>query len=65
MTDGAGARWIGGWFGTGDARGIALVFVCCGILGVALTAFALGSPFYRRLSGRYAQAVAEDVGGSD
>lgn len=57
MTDGAGARWIGGWFGTGDARGIALVFVCCGILGVALTTYALNSRFYRRLSDRYARAA--------
>ena len=38
MTDGLGARLIGGWFGTGAARGIALVFVLTGIIGIVITA---------------------------
>jgi DHA3 family multidrug efflux protein-like MFS transporter len=56
MTDGAGADWIGGWFGTGPARGIALVFVIIGVLGVLLTVFALNSTYYRQLSARYAES---------
>ncbi len=41
MTDGAGADAIGGWFGTGPARGIALVFTLAGLLGVVVTVLAL------------------------
>ena len=59
MTDGAGARAIGGWFGTGADRGLALVFVLTGILGLAGTALALRSAPYRRLSHRYAAGAAE------
>jgi DHA3 family multidrug efflux protein-like MFS transporter len=54
MTDGLGADWIGGWFGTGPTRGIALVFVVAGLLGLALTTYALTSRFYRDLRDRYA-----------
>ncbi|MET8797099.1 MFS transporter [Nocardia sp. NPDC004568] len=50
MTAGPGARWIGGWFGTGEARGMALVFVLLGLLGLLFTGYALGSRHYRRLS---------------
>lgn len=56
MTDGRGADWIGGWFGTGPTRGIALVFVLAGLLGLALTTYALTSRFYRSLRDRYAAA---------
>ena len=56
MTDGAGADLIGGWFGTGPERGIALVFVLTGVLGLILTSYALNSRFYRQLSRRYAQS---------
>jgi len=56
MTDGRGADWIGGWFGTGPSRGIALVFVVTALLGLALTTYALTSRFYRDLSRRYAAA---------
>jgi DHA3 family multidrug efflux protein-like MFS transporter len=57
MTDGAGARAIGGWFGTGPDRGIALVFVVAGLVGLALTALALRSRAAARLSARYAAAA--------
>ena len=56
MTDGAGAELIGDWFGTGPARGIALVFVLTGVLGVLLTVYALNSRYYRQLSARYAES---------
>jgi DHA3 family multidrug efflux protein-like MFS transporter len=56
MTDGAGARLIGDWFGTGPARGLALVFVLTGIAGLTATVIALRSRPYRRLSKRYTQA---------
>ena len=56
MTDGLGADLIGDWFGTGPARGIALVFVLTGVLGVLLTVYALNSRFYRQLSARYAES---------
>jgi DHA3 family multidrug efflux protein-like MFS transporter len=56
MTDGAGAESIGEWFGTGPERGIALVFVLTGVLGVILTIYALNSGFYRKLSNRYARS---------
>src|SRR5690606_7687187 len=54
MTDGAGARVIGGWFGTGPDRGIALVFTVAGVVGVIITILALNSRPYRQLSASYA-----------
>jgi DHA3 family multidrug efflux protein-like MFS transporter len=53
MTTGAGAELIGDWFGTGPDRGIALVFILTGLLGLAVTILALGSRPYRQLSERY------------
>src|SRR5687768_5783738 len=50
MTDGRGAEVIGGWFGTGPERGIALMFTVAGVLGVLATAAAWSSRSYRRLS---------------
>jgi MFS transporter, DHA3 family, multidrug efflux protein len=55
MTDGAGARAIGGWFGSGPDRGIALVFTVAGILGTVVALLALRSRSYRLLSERYQQ----------
>jgi DHA3 family multidrug efflux protein-like MFS transporter len=53
MTTGKGVDWIGGWFGTGENRGIALVFVVSGVIGLTLTTLALASRYYRDLSASY------------
>lgn len=50
MTDGRGADWIGGWFGTGPERGLALMFTLAGVIGVVVTALARASRSYDRLS---------------
>jgi len=57
MTDGAGARAIGDWFGTGADRGLALVFMLTGVLGLLATTVALRSRPYRRLSHRYVEGA--------
>lgn len=54
MTDGQGASVIGGWFGTGPDRGIALVFTVAGFIGVIVTFLAFASKPYRQLSAFYA-----------
>jgi DHA3 family multidrug efflux protein-like MFS transporter len=58
MTDGAGARTIGGWFGTGADRGLALVFMLAGVVGLIATVLALRSRPYQRLSHRYVEDPA-------
>lgn len=62
MTDGSGADALGGWFGTGPDRGIALVFVISGIIGLAATLAALGSRYYRALSAAFRDAAHADLG---
>lgn len=56
MTTGLGAKTIGSWFGTGDARGIALVFTLTGIIGLTVTVFAMRSKFYKSLDAQYQKA---------
>ena len=53
MTTGKGVELIGGWFGTGQDRGIALVFTLTGIVGLILTIFAMRTKYYHQLSERY------------
>jgi DHA3 family multidrug efflux protein-like MFS transporter len=60
MTGGAGADAIGSWFGTGQARGIALVFVVTGALGLLTVGLAFLTPAYRRLSAAYATSPAPE-----
>ncbi|MGE3599184.1 MAG: MFS transporter [Dehalococcoidia bacterium] len=59
MTTGAGVELIGGWFGTGSDRGIALVFIVAGLLGLAATLLALRSGAYRRLTAHVLAPPAE------
>lgn len=56
MTDGAGARTIGPWFGTGQLRAMALIFIVAGIVGLVITLLALKSKAYQTLSNFYAKA---------
>ncbi|ONI75361.1 MFS transporter [Actinosynnema sp. ALI-1.44] len=53
MTTGSGVDLIGDWFGTGPDRGMALVFIITGFLGVLVTVFALRSKYYRGLARQY------------
>lgn len=59
MTTGQGAQAIGGWFGTGPARGMALVFTVAGMVGVLATVIAFRSKHYRQLSAAYANASTD------
>ena len=52
MTDGSGVDWIGGWFGTGPERGIALLFTLAGLIGIVVTLAARASRSYRVLARR-------------
>lgn len=53
MTTGMGVSMIGGWFGTGADRGIALVFTLTGIIGLIVTLIAMNTKYYSLLSKRY------------
>ena len=53
MTTGAGVDLIGQWFGTGTDRGIALLFIVAGMIGLIVTLLAMGSNSYRSLSAIY------------
>lgn len=56
MSDGgSGAQLIGDWFGTGPARGIALVFTVTGFIGLLTTLIAMSTKHYRLLSREYAR----------
>ncbi|KTE34894.1 multidrug transporter [Sphingopyxis sp. HIX] len=59
MTDGAGADAIGGWYGRGAERGIAIVFTLTGLLGVLATILAFRSRAYRQISAIYAARSGE------
>jgi DHA3 family multidrug efflux protein-like MFS transporter len=59
MTTGAGVELIGPWFGTGTDRGIALLFIVAGMVGLLVTLLAMRSNSYRSLSGIYKEADQE------
>jgi len=56
MTTGMGVDWIGGWFGTGIDRGIALVFTLTGVIGLMITLYAMRTRNYRVLAENYERA---------
>jgi DHA3 family multidrug efflux protein-like MFS transporter len=58
MTTGGGVSLIGDWFGTGPARGIALVFSIAGTIGLIVTLIAFRSKSYKVLSEKYAESKA-------
>ncbi|HXF60893.1 MAG TPA: MFS transporter [Caldilineaceae bacterium] len=60
MTTGAGVALLGGWFGTGVDRGMALLFTVAGFIGLLVTLFAMGSRSYRALSSIYQRETAAD-----
>jgi MFS transporter, DHA3 family, multidrug efflux protein len=62
MTTGAGVGLIGGWFGTGVNRGIAIIFILAAIVGLAATLIALSSKYYRELSAKYMEGVKQEAG---
>ncbi|MEN0072586.1 MAG: MFS transporter, partial [Propionicimonas sp.] len=53
MNSDAGQQSLGWLLGEGEARGIALVFVISGVLGLLATLLALGARPYRQLSDSY------------
>lgn len=53
MTTGAGVALIGDWFGVGPARGIALVFIVAGVVGLLVTLGAFHTHSYRLLSKQF------------
>ena len=55
---GRGAGLIGGWFGVGPGRGIALVFMIAGTIGLFVTLLARQSRAYKQLSSLYEKAPA-------
>lgn len=57
MTTGAGAELIGGWFGTGAGRGIALLFTVTGSIGLIVTLMAMRSRPYQKLSKNYREKL--------
>ena len=59
MTTGAGVDLIGPWFGTGTDRGIALLFIVAGFIGLVVTLLAMRSYSYRALSKNYEKESPE------
>ncbi len=61
MTTGGGVDLIGGWFGTGTDRGIALLFIIAGLIGLTVTLLAMRSAAYRTLAQHAAILVGAAV----
>lgn len=58
MTTGAGVKLLGGWFGTGTGRGLALLFTVAGMIGLMVTLLAMRSRSFRVLSQYYQKPSA-------
>jgi DHA3 family multidrug efflux protein-like MFS transporter len=65
MTTGAGVDLLGGWFGTGVDRGIALLFSVSGLIGLIVTLMAMRTSSYRVLSHSYRQEAVEAISPAD
>ncbi len=59
MTTGGGVTLIGNWFGVGPDRGMALLFIVSGVIGLIVTLVAMRSHAYRILSAHYQRPVSE------
>lgn len=59
MTTGNGVTLIGEWFGTGSGRGIALVFMAAGMVGLMVTRIARRSRAYKILEENYTRTVTQ------
>lgn len=53
MTTGKGVTLIGDWFGVGPGRGIALVFIMAGFVGLTVTLLTMRSNPYKLLAKKY------------
>ncbi len=53
MTTGKGAEWIGSWFGTGQDRAMALVFIMAGVLGTLLSVGSYFSKTRKKITALY------------
>jgi hypothetical protein len=63
--DGALASSVGAVIGTGDGRGIALIFLVVGVLMLAVAAYAYTRPRLRNIDTEIPDAVADDPAPSE
>jgi DHA3 family multidrug efflux protein-like MFS transporter len=61
MTTGAGVDLLGAWFGTGTDRGIALLFMVAGLIGLIVTLISMQSASYKLLSANYRRQPSDDT----
>ena len=61
MTNGVGVELLGDWFGTGKDRGIALLFILAGVIGLAVTLVSMRSSSYKILSMIYQKQPTEQM----
>jgi DHA3 family multidrug efflux protein-like MFS transporter len=61
MTTGSGVDLIGDWFGVGVGRGLALVFILAGCIGLAITLIVMRTRPYKLLDARYRETVQADT----
>lgn len=59
MTVGSGVELLGSWYGSGKGRGIGLVFMLAGFVGLAVTLLARRSRAARSLSSQYVEPAAQ------